>query len=123
MYLYLDYIRSNVGSPEKLTLSFWASPETYHLFNFVPPSFSTMLRYQNESGAVCLYKFEDMDYYSLYRFHADTVPPICTEHHLFLPTVLHPRIWTATRLHVLVDEHLGIIYVCSREDISAVFYT
>ncbi len=123
MFLRLVYVCSDIGSPKKLTLPFWVSPETHHLFNFVPPSFSIMLRYQNESGAVCLFNFEDMDYYSLYRFHADTVPPTCAEHHLFLPTVLHPRFWFPARIQVLVDEHLGIIYVCSREDISAVFYT
>ena len=120
--MYFDYIRSNVGSPGMLNLSFWASPENHHLFRFVPPSFSAVLRYRNESGAVYLFKFEDMDYYSLYRFHADTVPPTCTEHHLFLPTVLFPRLRAAARLQVLVDEHLGIVYVCSKEDISAVFY-
>ena len=106
----------------KMDLSFWPSLATCYKFRFSLPTLDIALKHWNESGRLllCGYKYLGAHYFPLYRLHDDPYQPTCTRHHLSIPLEFVRDITEPYR--VLIDDHLGIVYVSSETTISALCY-
>lgn len=118
------WIVCDTPSTHASSLHFGIPPRAEKLFTFMKPLAEPMCMLgQSESGLLSLFGFSKDIF--LYRFRPSNDPPACTEHLLSLPgSVRIPDGCARSHLAccVLIDEHLGILYVCDREAISACYY-
>ena len=107
-----------IVAPDQLHLWFWTSSQVCYCFKFeivdFPVDANAPVMHTSESGAVVLFGHEDS--FTFCRFNGAVDSPTCTVHKLYTPVPVN------LSQHVLVDDHLGIVYICSEDTISAVYY-
>ncbi len=108
-------------------LRFWTAPQDEHYFKLPTPSNLITLQYHGESRAQYLLGLDVAKYgvqYYIYRFQAANDSPTCTAHRISFPVRLYGIEAHSAHHGLLIDDHLGIIYICDEKGmIHALCYT